>query len=149
MYCYVSESSRENNIKFNFLGIIWESKRSLRVIFRLSKNLNPKFWQPWCNLWDILGVLQTTRFELLGDWNVCITRAFLQVVSDCMASPRQTYICFSFWFSISTGTLTNQRNQMHAYHCIQIQMHSHAQIKNHNHWPWRLALFFKYFNKGN
>ena len=35
LLCHVDirESSREENAKFNFLGIIWESKRSKRVLF--------------------------------------------------------------------------------------------------------------------
>ena len=33
---------------------------------------NPKFWQPQCHLQDILGILQTSHFELLEGWNLWI-----------------------------------------------------------------------------
>ena len=38
--------------------------------FQRDRNL--KFWQLWCNFQNIPGLLQTSRFELLGGWNVCI-----------------------------------------------------------------------------
>ena len=56
----IQESSRKSNAKFNFLDITWESERSWRVHFpRFQRVQNPKFLQLWCQLQNILGLLQT------------------------------------------------------------------------------------------
>ena len=67
----IYECSLEENAKFAFLAIIWERKRSCKVHFLgFQKVQNPKFWKPWCHLWDILDFFQISRFQLLGGWKV-------------------------------------------------------------------------------
>ena len=68
----IQESSCEDNIKFNFLGIIWESKRSWGAhfqAFREPKIQNLATMVPTLKYTGFI-FFQISRFELLGDWNV-------------------------------------------------------------------------------
>ena len=67
----IQKSSRKGNAKFNFLGMIWESIFLEGAFSRLSKSLKSKILATGCHLQVLLGLLQTSRFELLvGGWNV-------------------------------------------------------------------------------
>ena len=52
----IQEGSREGNAKFNFLGIIWENKRSSGF----QRALNAKFDKH-----------SASQFELLESWKIC------------------------------------------------------------------------------
>ena len=78
----IHKSYCENIAKFNFLGIICESDSptilgsAFYQAFKGPKIQN--FLEPGCHLRDMLGLLQTFRFELLGGWNVCHTDFWAQ-----------------------------------------------------------------------
>ena len=74
---YSGKFSRRNS-KFDFLGIIQESKRLLESAFSgFQRAQNPRIWQPQCYLWNIQGLSLTSRFGLLGGWNVCRSQTSL------------------------------------------------------------------------
>ena len=92
---------RRHNARFYFIVIIWESKSSWEHIFRLSESLKPKIFATiWCYLRDILGLLQTSRFELLGGWNVCESQTLLSYYfkireNSCMWRVKK--VCEAIW----------------------------------------------------
>ena len=69
----IQQSPREDNAKINFLGIILGDQKVMeRSVFRLSKSLKFKILASVVDmLQHLLGLLQTSRFEVPGGWNVC------------------------------------------------------------------------------
>ena len=69
----IQKGSLKDNTKFNFLWIIWESKRSLESIFLTFRvpemqNFGPR---------DVLGLLKAPCFEIMGVWNLCFKEVFV------------------------------------------------------------------------
>ena len=78
----IQESPREDNAKINFLGItLGDQKVMERSFFRLSKSLKFKILTTVVGmLQHMLGLLQSSRFEVPGGWNyysICYLGFFL------------------------------------------------------------------------
>ena len=68
-----------------------EQKVLKSVIFRLSKRLKSKILATRVPPPDILGLLQTSGFELLWGWNVCLHR-----VKQAPGLPCHVWVFFAF-----------------------------------------------------
>ena len=67
------ESSREDNAKFNFLGIIWEGKRSWRAHFSAFKEPKIQNFGNYCPTSRIYWVsYKTPVLRYLRGWNVWV-----------------------------------------------------------------------------
>ena len=71
----IQESSREDNAKFSFLGIIWKKKKVLQSAFfwdfRWPTIPNVPSVNYSCRLREILGSIETFRFDVIRAWNIC------------------------------------------------------------------------------
>ena len=68
--------------------------------FELSESVKTKSflrWAPWCRLRQILASLQTSRFELLGGWNVCYKKlkSTTSITKWCFPSVFDTFFFIS------------------------------------------------------
>ena len=91
---------------------------------------NPKFWQPWCYLRDILGLLQNSRFELLDGWNVCESQISLRYyfkIGKATVCGTVEEVCEAIWKRTLKAALKDQNYISHLIHSwlapTQLSMH--------------------------
>ena len=91
----IQTSSCEGDAKFKFLGMICKIKMSWRVHFLGFQKLKLK------NVGGILGSLQTSLFELLACWNVCILNIHGFILISRFKDLFSCVLFFSAWLVLN------------------------------------------------
>lgn len=88
----IQESYCENNTKFNFLGIIWESKMSWRINFSGFPHQHPKFLKcPHTFCFDLLFCLHNNfQMKKLMFWDQALIESWF--LPTCPSKDGQKYV---------------------------------------------------------